>query len=1414
MKRTFVLTVLLLVFIAGRNLRAQEWRLRSGELDVLIRGNSGEILVTDGRNGKTWRQPSREATTVRREAIKPVAAGKWDELVQNGAKWRLDSNMTTKDGRKVDGDRDCSATAWIGWNPQSLMLQVDVMDETFIPSDLQQEKWWERDSVEFWVNNTQYAVRTVEGKSPLWIHANGVALTAEAETAVVSGGYRIRVVFPLEGQVGKDIRFAVGVNDADSEKGREGQLYYPRGWVHSQSDTFAQLVMVGEDGKLPDVEEQAVIHDFTLWEGAVGASWRETLPGQPERIVSCWIENDDELHFSEALVGGDAVNGAPMVKNAVARDGFVLSSPMASLVVADYSDGHIYSIGQEPFIIQSMQGHQLDIPFIGIIDGAKGRGYSLILDDPDDAVIKMNRVEVNGAVTHVPQLVWMPRAGGVFGGERREYRYHFINTGGYVKLAKRWREIFRQKGYLVSLLEKAKANPNVDKLIGAADIWGGNLEEFAKRAHAEGVSKLLINDAPNAAAMQAMNEMGYLTGRYDNYTDILPIKDGESADRNHGRIPEDCVLQPNGERMKAWLTFDKKKQYMKRCPSLWVETAKKTIPPDLKEKPYNARFIDVTTAEGLYECYDPEHPLDRTAKRLCGEELLKYVGRDLKLVAGGEHGRWWGVRDLHYLEGMMSGGAYSWPAGHLLRPKTKEENLWNPEKPYDPSDMNSGFNRYLKYGLGGDTRIPLWELVFHDCIVTTWYWGDSIDYLYTAAPETIAKKAAFNILYGTMPMFWIRRGELWDSDHEQFLQTYFQTAKMHETVGYHEMVSHEFITSDRLVQKTEFEDGTSVIVNFAPEVRTVEIGYNRIQLPENGFRVSSASLTNYRVVEGNRLVCVVETGDFRYMRSMPLDGKGVERVQQIWKTNNGTAMVRLKGDLTSVEARWISRSLMDGCVVYRLDEKGERAEMSKVEVSLADGSSRITFPKEGHYEILWGTAAQAPDLAVSVTNVSPMGIWTGRTLADCTVEVENYGMAAATGVKVAMYADIPVEQRLLATENIGKLAANEKKTVTLKVDPLRLGGEHNLYFVVSGDKPELMTANNSMRVKQDVALAFNRYPLRKTFTLDTGNSARVLEPVSIPMDLKELHLDGNLPLLAESVRLLQKRPDGNWEMMKYVQFDADEGYDGKNHLTGRLEFSFSAPANTQVEFMVVARQGKVADFAPLGMELTENLKNGELTYRGETYSVGFREGTIMDWTPGRRYGGGADFMGCLLVSSGETGWSREEQSKLERFEILRNGAAVTEIFVEKILKNGNRYQKLYFLYPGRLVVLVSLEREQGGLYSRGFYCREADYLDDKGNKAHLGDGKESAGIYGANKNPKWFALKGEGWSQTCVAVVDGMFENIAFWDTDGENLGQLGFYSRQFQGLQYTYFIHGKEADFRFAEDDFKQARTPVKLVK
>ena len=58
-----------------------------------------------------------------------------------------------------------------------------------------------------------------------------------------------------------------------------------------------------------------------------------------------------------------------------------------------------------------------------------------------------------------------------------------------------------------------------------------------------------------------------------------------------------------------------------------------------------------------------------------------------------------------------------------------------------------------KFQVGGKYRLPLWELVYHDCCVAYWYWGDYNNKL----PALWDKRDLFNALYGTPPMYMFDR---------------------------------------------------------------------------------------------------------------------------------------------------------------------------------------------------------------------------------------------------------------------------------------------------------------------------------------------------------------------------------------------------------------------------------------------------------------------------------------------------------------------------------------------------------------------------------------------------------------------------------------------------------------------------------
>ena len=542
--------------------------------------------------------------------------------------------------------------------------------------------------------------------------------------------------------------------------------------------------------------------------------------------------------------------------------GFPFLEPLVSdlsegvLVVADYCNGHAYPLDLDPFPRRWFSASRLAMPWIGVCDLKTGTGYAILIETSDDGYVECRDCEIAGRKQVAPRIGWRPSKG-KFAYPRRLI-YHFAPSGGYVALAKRYREYARGQGLLVSFAEKLKKNPNIGRLFGAPDVWGDAGLDFARQAKAAGVDKMLIHGRSSPEAMRAVNELGYLTSEYDNYTDVFPVEPGGEIDSHHDRVPDHVVLKADGKRMTAWLTFDKKRQYMKRCPAFWVPAAKVVVPKVLQTHPFVGRFIDVTTAENLYECYDPKHPLTHGEKRACGGALLGYV-RSRGLVVGGEHGIWWGVPHLDYIEGMMSGGYYSWPAGHLKHPKAKDEPFDNPW-----GGKYGTWEGYATWGIGHEHRVPLWELVFHDCVVSTWYWGDASDWLLEAAPEITPKKDAYNILYGTIPLMWANRDGGWHRDRDVFLRTYRNTCKLHEVVAGTELLAHEFLTPDHAVQRTRFSDGTEVIVNFGEKPHTAELAGRSYVLPQNGFAVKGPRIEQSLSLEEGRAVTAIRTADYLF----------------------------------------------------------------------------------------------------------------------------------------------------------------------------------------------------------------------------------------------------------------------------------------------------------------------------------------------------------------------------------------------------------------------------------------------------------------------------------------------------------------------------------------------------------------------
>jgi hypothetical protein len=404
----------------------------------------------------------------------------------------------------------------------------------------------------------------------------------------------------------------------------------------------------------------------------------------------------------------------------------------------------------------------------------------------------------------------------------------FFYKWWHVAMCKRYRAHAKQVGLLKPFSEKVRRNPNIDLLIGAATIWkmgGGKHDPVAlvKEMQSLGMQRILWSGGGSSNQIAALRTLpNVLVGRYDIYQDIMDPANHEKVGYKHGdwvteAFPHDINWKgPNGDWRRGWQVKAKDGAMIPCaviCDSKALPYARKRIGDELKVKPYTARFIDTTVAAPWFECYHPDHPMTRTQSRVYKMELLKLIG-DFGLVCGSETGHEASVPFCDYYEGMLSVGPYRVPDSgrDMLR-------VWD-EVP----------ERLAKYQVGAAYRLPLWELVYHDCVVAQWYWGDYNNKL----PKVWRKRDLFNALYGTPPMYLFDAAQ-WEAKKDQFAASYQVAAPVSRATGYAEMTDHRVLSPDRNVQQTVFANGVTVTVNFGETPFRTADG---VEIPALGLRTT------------------------------------------------------------------------------------------------------------------------------------------------------------------------------------------------------------------------------------------------------------------------------------------------------------------------------------------------------------------------------------------------------------------------------------------------------------------------------------------------------------------------------------------------------------------------------------------------
>ena len=110
-------------------------------------------------------------------------------------------------------------------------------------------------------------------------------------------------------------------------------------------------------------------------------------------------------------------------------------------------------------------------------------------------------------------------------------------------------------------------------------------------------------------------------------------------------------------------------------------------------------------------------------------------------------------------------------------------------------------------------RVPLWELVYHGCVQSYWYWGDSTNCM----PELMRLRDKFCKLWG-LPAIYSFRVSDWERLRPMITESYQRTTPSSRRLGSAEMTGFEWLDGEGLIQRTTFSDGTVITVDFSEDI--------------------------------------------------------------------------------------------------------------------------------------------------------------------------------------------------------------------------------------------------------------------------------------------------------------------------------------------------------------------------------------------------------------------------------------------------------------------------------------------------------------------------------------------------------------------------------------------------------------------
>ena len=228
---------------------------------------------------------------------------------------------------------------------------------------------------------------------------------------------------------------------------------------------------------------------------------------------------------------------------------------------------------------------------------------------------------------------------------------------------------------------------------------------------------------------------------------------------------------------------------------------------------FNSWFVDCDAYGELFDDYSPSHPatqLDDMNARLA---RMAWIRDTHNTVVGSEGGSAYAAGTIHFAHGMMS-PVIGW-SDPDMKDKTSPYYIggyWPPEAPAIHVQQVPLKSRYFYLYYDPRFRLPLYQIVFHDSVVTTHHWGYS-SLKFKNVVETLA---LLELLYNVPPLYHLNTARF--SKHKNWIKRHYAFfSPLHRQIGGKPMTDFEWLSSDKQVQRTAFGDTVEIFANFGTE---------------------------------------------------------------------------------------------------------------------------------------------------------------------------------------------------------------------------------------------------------------------------------------------------------------------------------------------------------------------------------------------------------------------------------------------------------------------------------------------------------------------------------------------------------------------------------------------------------------------